>query len=207
MFCGVSDSQSVHCRNHGVFSVVCHTALFSTAPGCGGRPFTHPRAIPRGPLAFGWPLLDANSLGSAGRTWIPSFRRQRQSSPLFCGMIFAIGLEISGMSTPSKTLGFLNFFHPTAWDPSLLGVVLGRLLPNMWTWMRQIRTLEHRYLIVNSILPQSQIFRIFVNVARSLILDWGLKEYLSWTGSRQLWKPIGDVDGLVWFAGVTLGAD
>lgn len=37
------------------------------------------------------------------------------------GLIFAIGLGISGMTRPSKVLGFLDFAG--AWDPSLLCVM------------------------------------------------------------------------------------
>jgi uncharacterized membrane protein YedE/YeeE len=38
------------------------------------------------------------------------------------GVIFAIGLALSGMTQPQKIIGFLN---PFAWDPSLLFVMMG----------------------------------------------------------------------------------
>lgn len=40
----------------------------------------------------------------------------------FVGLIFAIGLALSGMTQPQKVIGFLN---PWNWDPSLLFVMLG----------------------------------------------------------------------------------
>lgn len=40
------------------------------------------------------------------------------------GLIFAIGLAISGMTQPQKVIGFLN---PWDWDPSLLFVMLGAI--------------------------------------------------------------------------------
>jgi uncharacterized protein len=40
----------------------------------------------------------------------------------FVGLIFAIGLAISGMTQPKKIIDFLN---PWDWDPSLLFVMLG----------------------------------------------------------------------------------
>lgn len=39
------------------------------------------------------------------------------------GLVFAVGLGISGMTLPSKVIGFLDFFG--RWDPSLLFVMGG----------------------------------------------------------------------------------
>jgi uncharacterized membrane protein YedE/YeeE len=41
-----------------------------------------------------------------------------------CGLLFAVGLGISGMAQPSKVLGFLDVAGG-AWDPSLAFVMLG----------------------------------------------------------------------------------
>ncbi len=41
----------------------------------------------------------------------------------FCGLIFAIGLGISGMTQPAKVTGFLDFTGH--WDPSLAFVMAG----------------------------------------------------------------------------------
>jgi hypothetical protein len=43
---------------------------------------------------------------------------------LICGLIFAVGLAVSGMSQPSKILGFLDVAGG-AWDPSLAFVMIG----------------------------------------------------------------------------------
>lgn len=43
-----------------------------------------------------------------------------------CGLVFAVGLGISGMGQPSKVLGFLDLFGG-AWDPSLAFVMLGAI--------------------------------------------------------------------------------
>ena len=45
--------------------------------------------------------------------------------PLVCGLIFGAGLLISGMTQPTKILGFLDIFG--AWDPSLLVVMAAAL--------------------------------------------------------------------------------
>lgn len=47
----------------------------------------------------------------------------KQSAVSFAaGLLFAIGLAVSGMTQPQKILGFLS---PWSWDPSLLFVMLG----------------------------------------------------------------------------------
>jgi uncharacterized membrane protein YedE/YeeE len=53
-----------------------------------------------------------------------------------CGVLFAVGLGISGMLQPAKILGFLDFFG--AWDPTLLGVMCGAIPVYflVWTWRR-----------------------------------------------------------------------
>jgi uncharacterized protein len=53
-----------------------------------------------------------------------------------CGVLFATGLGVSGMLQPSKIIGFLDFFG--AWDPTLLGVMLGAIPVYLlaWTWRR-----------------------------------------------------------------------
>lgn len=40
------------------------------------------------------------------------------------GVVFAVGLAMSGMTQPEKILGFLN---PWAWDPALLFVMVGAI--------------------------------------------------------------------------------
>jgi len=46
------------------------------------------------------------------------------------GLIFALGLQISGMLSPLKVISFLQPFSPT-FDPSLAMVVIGGVIPNM----------------------------------------------------------------------------
>lgn len=49
----------------------------------------------------------------------------RMISALFCGVIFGIGLLVSGMANPAKVLNFLDLFG--AWDPSLAFVMGGAI--------------------------------------------------------------------------------
>jgi uncharacterized protein len=45
------------------------------------------------------------------------------TSSFFVGLLFALGLGISGMTQPDKVIGFLDIFGK--WDPSLLFVMIG----------------------------------------------------------------------------------
>jgi uncharacterized protein len=58
------------------------------------------------------------------------------------GVVFAIGLAISGMTTPAKVAGFLDFTG--AWDPSLAFVMVGAIgvyLPLQWIARRREKPL------------------------------------------------------------------
>lgn len=45
---------------------------------------------------------------------------------LLAGLLFGLGLVVSGMANPAKVLGFLDLFGD--WDPSMAFVMLGALL-------------------------------------------------------------------------------
>ena len=57
---------------------------------------------------------------------------------LVCGFIFGLGLLISGMTQPTKVLGFLDIFG--AWDPSLAVVMAAALaVSGVGYWLTQQR--------------------------------------------------------------------
>lgn len=47
-------------------------------------------------------------------------------SAFIVGLIFALGLGISGMTQPQKVIGFLDIFRN--WDPSLMFVMVGAIV-------------------------------------------------------------------------------
>jgi len=53
------------------------------------------------------------------------------------GLIFGLGLIISGMTNPAKVIGFLDIFG--SWDPSLIFVMLGAI-PVAYLGFRHIET-------------------------------------------------------------------
>ena len=50
-----------------------------------------------------------------------------------CGLLFAVGLGVSGMLQPARVMGFLDFFG--AWDPTLLGVMIGAIPVYLLAWV------------------------------------------------------------------------
>jgi uncharacterized membrane protein YedE/YeeE len=66
----------------------------------------------------------------------------RLTTALVAGLVFGLGLVISGMSNPAKVIGFLNLAG--AWDPTLLLVMGGALavtIPGFQLLKRRARPL------------------------------------------------------------------
>lgn len=55
----------------------------------------------------------------------------RKVTLFFSGLLFALGLHISGMAHPAKVASFLSFPVMDQWDPSLALVILFGVLPNL----------------------------------------------------------------------------
>lgn len=56
-------------------------------------------------------------------------KRMKYVTALASGLIFGLGLVISGMTQPGKVVGFLDFFGN--WDPSLAMVMGGAVVTNL----------------------------------------------------------------------------
>ena len=60
-------------------------------------------------------------------------------STLFAGLLFGVGLILSGMANPTKVQNFLDLFG--TWDPSLAFVMGGAIMVTMpGFWLVQKRT-------------------------------------------------------------------
>jgi uncharacterized membrane protein YedE/YeeE len=55
----------------------------------------------------------------------------RKVTLFFSGLLFALGLRISGMAHPAKVASFLSFPVMEQWDPSLALIILFGVLPNL----------------------------------------------------------------------------
>ena len=110
-----------------------------------------PAALPLSIAAASSPVLSLSTIALLqlpflGYTLAPRVIHSSKSAELLSsfllGVHFAFGLALAGMTAPSKVLSFfylpLSFLPQAqagrAWDPSLLMVALGGLVPNMVAW-------------------------------------------------------------------------
>lgn len=91
---------------------------------------------------------------------------------LAVGFIFAIGLGISGMTKPSKVIGFLDLFGN--WDPSLMFVMAGAIGVHFFTY-RVIRKRASPLLVPNWQVPtKTELTPALVIGALLFGVGWGL---------------------------------
>jgi len=84
------------------------------------------------------PYLVAKTISSCSTDAKPSSSSHspaaaRTATTFSSGLLFALGLHISGMAHPAKVTSFLSFPVMHAWDPSLALVILFGVLPNLIT--------------------------------------------------------------------------
>lgn len=91
------------------------------------------------------------------------------------GLLFAIGLGISGMTNPQKVIGFLDVFG--RWDPSLAFVMLGAVIPHFVTF-KLIRLRKEPLLSPAWHIPKKRELTLSL-IAGSLLfgIGWGLAGY------------------------------
>lgn len=93
-------------------------------------------------------------------------------SSLLSGIIFGLGLTISGMVNPQKVLGFLNIFGD--WDPSLMFVMVGAIIifsPLHFTFKRKSRPFFAQSFIIPS---KKDIDKSLILGAILFGIGWGL---------------------------------
>lgn len=88
------------------------------------------------------------------------------------GLIFGLGLMLSGMADPRKVIGFLDIAGH--WDPSLMMVMLGAISVSFFAF-RHAKKLTHSYIGEEIQLPLSkQIDKPLVLGAITFGIGWGL---------------------------------
>ncbi|ORY79457.1 hypothetical protein BCR37DRAFT_91890 [Protomyces lactucae-debilis] len=178
-------------------SAVATVALFNTAPGP-GRDLLQGSFFTAAPIAADTVTRLLYLVGfaisvNASCFYLRKIQQRRDSSKpasstyrfiaaFLAGATFATGLLMSGMSMPTKTLGFLNVLQ--AWrgvpgaefDPSLLMIVLGGLLPNLI--MTQLYTKSQRPLMATGTqAPASgkgQVTKRLVGGSLLFGIGWGI---------------------------------
>jgi uncharacterized membrane protein YedE/YeeE len=88
------------------------------------------------------------------------------------GLLFAIGLGVSGMTHPGKVLGFLDFAGD--WDPSLAMVMGGGVLVNLVFFQLALRRGAPLLAPAFSLPPQSRIDAALVGGSALFGVGWGL---------------------------------
>jgi uncharacterized membrane protein YedE/YeeE len=122
-------------------------------------------------------------------------------SALLAGLIFGLGLIVSGMSDPAKVLGFLDLAGP--WDPSLAFVMAGAIAVGAVAFVIAARR-SHSWLGVEMTLPTAR------NIDRRLVLGsvifgvgWGLAGFCPGPGLVAL--GMGEAKALVFVAAMLGG--
>jgi uncharacterized protein len=93
---------------------------------------------------------------------------------LLCGLVFAAGLVLSGMSNPARVLGFLDFAGD--WDPRLAFVMVGAIGVH-FTWLRVAARLQGPSAQAFSLAPHAPVTRPLVLGAALFGIGWGMAGY------------------------------
>ena len=98
----------------------------------------------------------------------------RALAGLMIGVVFGVGLAVSGMTNPEKVLGFLDLVD--GWDPSLIFVMGGAVAVTVigYRWAGQSTPI----LDVKHHLPVSTVIDVRLLVGAAVFgLGWGLAGY------------------------------
>lgn len=129
----------------------------------------------------------------------------RTATQFFSGLLFALGLHISGMAHPAKVTSFLSFPVMHAWDPSLALVVVFGVLPNLVTIQRKgfnkPPAFKNKFELPTKTLKDVDVK--FIAGAAAFGIGWGLTG--TCPGPAVLRAFAQPVWGLMWLGGFWLG--
>lgn len=112
--------------------------------------------------------------------------RNRSIAALICGLVFALGLELSGMTDPVKVIGFLDIAGD--WDPSLACVMGGALLVAFFAFRkifgRSRPVLDDRFCLPT----KSDLDRRLFMGAVIFGVGWGLAGYCPGPAIVSVWS-------------------
>ena len=120
---------------------------------------------------------------------------------LLSGLVFGLGLIISGMANPAKVLGFLDLAGP--WDPSLAFVMLGAIAVGIVAFaVARKRTLS--FLGAEMKLPKANSIDRRLMAGSALFgVGWGIAGFCPGPGLVAL--GMGEVKALVFVAAMLAG--
>jgi uncharacterized membrane protein YedE/YeeE len=99
-----------------------------------------------------------------------------QLVPFLAGVVFALGLGISGMTDPRKVVDFLDVAGP-AWDPSLAFVMLGAIGVHVGFARWALRARKPLYDTRFFLATQTRVDAALVGGAAVFGLGWGVAGY------------------------------
>ncbi|MBX3018922.1 MAG: YeeE/YedE family protein [Bdellovibrionaceae bacterium] len=117
------------------------------------------------------------------------------------GLLFALGLGISGMTDPQKVLGFLDLFG--AWDPSLAFVMLGAVGLHLISYRLIRRRQTPLFSAQWEVPPNSPLTPSLIAGAVIFGVGWGLAGYCPGPGITALASF--ELRPFVFVAGMILG--
>ena len=99
----------------------------------------------------------------------------RLLATFLAGLLFAVGLVVSGMTLPSKVVGFLDFFGK--WDPSLAFVMVGAI--GVYATLSRLITRRRRPVFVDAFqIPTSRVIDGRLVAGAAIFgVGWGLAGY------------------------------
>lgn len=119
---------------------------------------------------------------------------------LLCGLIFALGLGLSGMTDPGRVLGFLDFAGD--WDPRLAFVMVGAIGVH-FSWLRLAPRLQGESARAFSLAPHAPITRPLLLGAALFGVGWGMAGYCP--GPALVSLGLGAREGSLFFAAMLGG--
>jgi uncharacterized membrane protein YedE/YeeE len=93
---------------------------------------------------------------------------------LGCGLVFAVGLVLSGMTDPARVLGFLDFAG--AWDARLSFVMVGAIAVH-FSWLRLAPRFQGSAAQALSLAPHAPVTASLVLGAAIFGVGWGMSGY------------------------------
>ena len=112
--------------------------------------------------------------------------------PLLCGLVFGIGLALSGMTDTQVVLGFLDISGE--WNPALLMVMIGALavtIPGFWLAQKRATP----FFSTQFFLPASRAIEVKPLIGSLIFgIGWGLYGYCPGPAlaalSSATWQPL-----------------
>lgn len=149
-------------------SAVITAAVFGSPPVCVDGACYTPTYPPAGPAM---PLVAAAAAGAVVIRRLPKTEASRVITRVYAGFVFGLGLLVSGMASPAKTLGLMSVTDLGRFDPSLMVVALVGVGGNAFAWLKREKSPK---LVEEWTLPAGEVEWRLVVGSTLFGVGWGL---------------------------------